>query len=410
MSPDDLFSWPRPHPSPVTPLPPPAPPPRSRRSVVPLAVVVWIMVVQFGITAAGLLTWRYWIDPPYQPRLVNPRGDLAADEQTTIELYNKLRPSVVHITTLTDGRDPFGGDAQAVPLGTGSGFVWNDKGYIVTNCHVVMRPDADPGAADQSANISHNVQVTLDDQTTYEAKVWGTYPDKDLAVLKIDAPRAKLPPVPLGTSNDLQVGQKAFAIGNPFGLDQTLTTGVISALGREIESVNKRPIRNVIQTDAAINPGNSGGPLFDSAGRLIGVNTAIVSRTGSSAGIGFALPVDDVVRVVEQLIENRKITRAGLGIQIAQDQVAQQLGQKGVVIAGVLENSPASRAELRPYQRTRGRLTLGDVIVALDGKSIARSADLFADLEPHKPGDKVTLTVLRDGKRVDVAVTLAAIE
>jgi len=216
--------------------------------------------------------------------------------------------------------------------------------------------------------------------------------------------------VAVGTSNDLQVGQNVFAIGNPYGLDQTLTTGVVSALGREMESVNKRPIRNVIQTDAAINPGNSGGPLFDSAGRLIGVNTAIISRSGGSAGIGFALPVDEVRRVVEQLVANRKITRAGLGVQLAPDQLAQRLGQEGVLIAGVLPDSPAAKAGLRPLQAAHGRVTVGDVIVALDGKAITRVTDLFSWLESHKPGDKVTVTVLRDGKRVDVPVTLAAVE
>jgi S1-C subfamily serine protease len=406
MSPDELFSWQRPQSYPVA----PAMPPPSRARYVPRSLLLWIVLVQLLITAGGVLAWRYWIDPPYQPRVVNPRGDLASDEQSTIELYNRLRPSVVHVTTLTDGTDPFGRSAPAVPLGTGSGFIWNDKGFIVTNCHVVMRPDADPGAADQSAVIATNVQVTLDDHTTYDAKVWGIYPDKDLAVLKIEALRSKLPPVPLGVSNDLQVGQKAFAIGNPFGLDQTLTTGVVSALGREIESVNKRPIRNVIQTDAAINPGNSGGPLFDSAGRLIGVNTAIVSRTGSSAGIGFALPVDDVRRVVEQLIENRKITRAGIGIQVAPDQWAQQLGQKGVLIAGVIDGGPAAHAELHPFRMVPGNAQLGDVIVALDKKAVTRRADLFAALEPHNPGDKVTLGVLREGKRVDIELTLAAVE
>jgi S1-C subfamily serine protease len=388
---------------------PPAPPSRPRRSVVPLSFAVAMQFLQLVLIGGGLLVWRYWIDPAYKPHLVEARGKLADEEKSTIELYNKTHSSVVHVTTLTDATDEDGQQLLAVPLGTGSGFVWSDKGYIVTNFHVVMRPDADRGA-DPARSVSSNVQVTLDDQVTYKAKVWATYPDKDLAVLKIDAPRAKLPPVDVGTSSDLQVGQKVFAIGNPYGLDQTLTTGVVSALGREMESVNKRPIRNVIQTDAPINPGNSGGPLFDSSGRLIGVNTAIISKSGGFVGIGFALPVDDVRRVVEQLIENRKITRAGLGIQIAPDQVAQRLGVRGVVIAGVLDNSPAAKAGLRPLEVERGRVRLGDVIVAVDGKDVTRAADLFAILETHKPGDKVTLKVLRDGKREDVAVTLSAIE
>jgi S1-C subfamily serine protease len=406
MSSDDFFGWPRPHPSLV---PPTAarPAPRRRANGVPVSVVVGLLVAQLVMVAGGMLVWHYWIDPPYRPHLVEARGDLPADEKATINLYNTVHPSVVHVTTLTDAND---GSGRDVALGTGSGFVWSDQGFIVTNCHVVMRPDAEPTSVGQPGSIATNVRVTLDDQSTYTAKVWGTYPDKDLAVLKIDAPRDKLPPVAVGTSNNLQVGQKVFAIGNPFGLDQTLTTGVVSALGREMESVNKRPIRNVIQTDAAINPGNSGGPLFDSAGRLIGINTAIISRSGSSAGIGFALPVDDVRRVVEQLIANHKITRAGLGLQVASDQLAQRLGQKGVVIAGVLPDSPAARAGLRPLEVNRGRVAIGDVVVAVDGTPTARTADLFAALESHKPGDKVTLTVLRDGKRVDLAATLAAVE
>ena len=366
MSPDDRYSWQRPQSSLAEPFRPASAPPYVG---IPRVTVLFLLLAQLLMVAGGMLAWRYWIDPPYQPHLVTARGDLGAGEKSTIELYNTVHPSVVHVTTLTDGTDQPGGNGQAVPLGTGSGFVWSDQGFIVTNCHVVLRPDADP-STDPTRVIASNVQVTLDDQTTYAAKVWGVYPDKDLAVLKIDAPRAKVPPVAVGKSSDLQVGQSVFAIGNPFGLDQTLTTGVISALGREIESVNKRPIRNVIQTDAAINPGNSGGPLFDSASRLIGVNTAIVSRSGSSAGIGFALPVDDVRRVVEQLIENRKITKAGLGIQIAPDQLAQRLNQKGVLIAGVLDNSPAAKAELRPLKVEQGRVHFGDVIVALDGKSI----------------------------------------
>ena len=306
MSPDENFSWPGPQPA--VSFPPPAPP-RPRRSVVPLGFAVTMLFVQFLLIGGAVLAWRVWIDPPYKPHLVEARGDLSAEEKATIELYNKTHSSVVHVTTLTDATDDNGLQVRAVPLGTGSGFVWNDAGFIVTNFHVVMRPDADRGA-DPAHSISSNVQVTLDDQSTYKAKVWGTYPDKDLAVLKIEAPRRKVPAVDVGKSSDLQVGQKVFAIGNPYGLDQTLTTGIVSALGREMESVTRRPIRNVIQTDAAINPGNSGGPLFDSAGRLIGVNTAIISKSGAFSGIGFALPVDEVRRVVDQLIEHKKITRA----------------------------------------------------------------------------------------------------
>ena len=274
-----------------------------------------------------------------------------------------------------------------------------------------MRPSADLNR-DPAHAIANSIQVTFDDHSIYPAVVWGVFPDKDLAVLKVnDVPAGKLVKIALGTSNDLQVGQRALALGNPFGLDQTLTKGIVSALGRELESVTKRPIRNMIQTDAAINPGNSGGPLLDSAGRLIGVTTAIVSRSGTSAGIGFAMPVDDVRRIVEQLIKDRKITRAGIGVHIATDQITKRFAvEKGVVIVGVKEGSPAAEANLQPLHQEAGRWILGDVIVALDGTEVDNNSDLYSALESHKPGDRVTLTILRNKKKVDVPITLAAIE
>ena len=208
-------------------------------------------------------------------------------------------------------------DVTEIPQGTGSGFVWDQDGHIVTNFHVVQEGD--------------RANVTLNDGSTYPATIVGTTPDKDIAVLKIDAPPQKLLPLPIGQSSNLKVGQKVLAIGNPFGLDQTLTTGVISGLGREIKSVSGRPIHDVIQTDASINPGNSGGPLLDSSGRLIGINTAIYSPSGANAGIGFAVPVDTVNQIVPQLMKFGKITRPGLGISILADQIAQQNRIDGVV-------------------------------------------------------------------------------
>ena len=261
----------------------------------PLRHYVWVLVL--FLAAAGLLIWRFWpaewsrqsgVDPNAQPRPVVARGDLAEDEKSTIALFKQSSPSVVHITTMTVRQNRFTRDIQQIPQGTGSGFIWDKDGHIVTNYHVIQGADA--------------ARVTLADQSTYQARLVGAYPDKDLAVLIIDAKKDRLPPIPLGTSRDLEVGQKVFAIGNPFGLDHSLTTGVISAVGREIESVTHQPIKNVIQTDAAINPGNSGGPLLDSAGRLIGVNTAIYSPSGAYAGIGFAIPVDEVNSVVPRLI------------------------------------------------------------------------------------------------------------
>ena len=255
-------------------------------------------------------------------RTVVPRGNLAEDEKSTIELYNRSKQCVVHITTLANRRSAFSLNVQQVPEGTGSGFIWDEGGHIVTNFHVIQNADA--------------AEVTFSDNSTYPARMVGYYADKDLAVLKVDAPKSKLKPIPVGKSEDLQVGQKVFAIGNPFGLDQTLTTGIISALGREIDSVTKRPIKNVIQSDAAINPGNSGGPLLDSAGLLIGVNTAIASSTGHSAGISFAIPVDEVNRVVPELIRHGKITKPALGVTLAPDHLAKQLGSKGVMVLETL--------------------------------------------------------------------------
>jgi S1-C subfamily serine protease len=274
--------------------------------------------------------------------------------------------------------------------------VWDTRGNVITNFHVIQNADA--------------AQVTLADQSNWRARVVGVAPDKDLAVLRIDAPANRLQPIPIGTSKDLHVGQSVFAIGNPFGLDQTLTTGVISALNREIESITRRPIQGVIQSDAAINPGNSGGPLLDSAGRLIGVNTAIYSPSGASAGIGFAIPVDTVNRIVPELIRSGKITRPGLGVQIADEQIAQRLGVSGVLVVDVAKGSAASKAGIQPTRRdSEGRLRLGDVIVAIDGKNVVTPNDLFLLLEKYKVGDIVTVSLLRDGKTVQAKVALEPI-
>jgi S1-C subfamily serine protease len=351
---------------------------------------------------AALLAWRLWPnvpgagnDPDAAPRAVTPRGDLAADEQSTISLFKNASPSVVHITTLATRQDSMTFDVFQIPRGTGTGFVWDADGRVVTNFHVIQGGDT--------------AQVTLADQTTWNARLVGAYPDKDLAVLTIDAPKDKLRPIPIGRSNDLQVGQKVFAIGNPFGLDQSLTTGVISALGREIESVTKRPIKDIIQTDAAINPGNSGGPLLDSAGRLIGVNTAIFSPSGAYAGIGFAIPVDEVNRIVPQLIRDGKVTRPVLGVQLAPEQFTRQVKVKGALIFGVQPDGPAAQAGLRPTRRDRaGRIQLGDIITAIGGKPIASPNDLADVLEKHKVGETVTVTTIRDNQEMTFTLTLAA--
>src|SRR6266571_2493260 len=261
-----------------------------------------------------------------EPRAVADRSNLDPDERRTIELFRTASVSVVYITTQAQRMDLFTRNVFEVPQGTGSGFLWDDLGHVVTNYHVVQNADS--------------AKITLGDQE-YEASSVGYAPEHDLAVLRIRAPRQKLVPIRIGTSADLQVGQKVFAIGNPFGLDHTLTTGIVSALGRTIQSVANTPIDDAIQTDAAINPGNSGGPLLDSSGRLVGVNTAIYSPSGSSAGIGFAIPVHEVNQVAAQLIAHGKVVRPGLGVQMATDQMAQEIGLKGALVLTVFPDSPA---------------------------------------------------------------------
>jgi S1-C subfamily serine protease len=331
-----------------------------------------------------------------QPRAVTPRGPLAADELAHIELFRKASPSVVHITSLGAQRDVFSMNVQQVPRGTGTGFVWDASGHIVTNFHVI-----------QGAN---GAKVTLADQSTYDATLVGAFPDRDLAVLKIDAAKDKLPPLALGTSRDLQVGQRVYAIGNPFGLDQTLTIGIVSALNREIESFNNRTIRGVVQTDAAINPGNSGGPLLDSAGRLIGVNTQIASPSGASAGIGFAIPVDEVNRIVPRLIRDGRFVRPALGVTAGPPQLQRALRlPKGVAVVQVGRNTPAARAGLQPFSRgSRGEIVMGDVITAINDEPVESLDDMLAALERRQPGEAVTLTVWREGRSRNVKTRLAA--
>lgn len=334
---------------------------------------------------------------PAAPRPVAVRGDLDADERATVELFQRCSKSVVYVSPMAvRTRQTFFGIQDTIERGAGSGFVWDKQGHIVTNFHVVYGADA--------------YLVTLADSQSYEAKAVGGWPDKDIAVLKIDAPADKLFPIDVGTSRDLLVGQKVFAIGNPYALDFTLTTGVVSALNREIVSLNNRTIQGVIQTDAAINPGNSGGPLLDSAGRLIGMNTSILSRSGASAGIGFAVPVDTINRVVPQLIAHGKVIRPGLGVNI-DDSVSRRLGLDGVLILGVAKGSGAEQAGLKPSTLdNNGRLVLGDIILMIDSTPTPNFDALLNALENHEAGDTVDVTVERDGKKVVVPVTLQAIE
>jgi len=365
----------------------------------PLRALLLLVPLLLLLVPAGLVVWHYWpvagsgLNPTAPLRDVDSRGPLYKSEMDLIALYEKALPSVVHINNLTDRSDGFSLNVQRVPRGSGSGFIWDKDGHIVTNYHVVQGASA--------------VQVILSDRSTYEAKTVWVYPDKDLAVLSINAPKDKLVPIPLGSSHDLKVGQAAIVIGNPFGLDGTLTSGIVSALGREIESVTEHPIQNVIQTSAPINPGNSGGPLLDSDGRLIGVTTAILSPSGTFAGIGFAIPVDEVNTVVTQLIQKGKIERPLLGVQMAESK--QFNGPEGALITKVIPDSPAAKAGLRATRQTRaGDIVLGDIIVALDQQPVQSTKDVFNFLEHHKPGDAVSVTVLRDGQRKDFQLTLDA--
>jgi S1-C subfamily serine protease len=326
-------------------------------------------------------------------RPTDPRGELGADERATINLFKESSKSVVYITSLAMRRDYFSFDLMEIPQGTGSGFVWDTQGHIITNFHVIENASA--------------AQVTLDNQQSYPAELVGVEQDKDIAVLKIDLKGAPLKPIAVGTSSDLLVGQKVLAIGNPFGLDQSLTTGIISALGREIKSATGRPITGVIQTDAVINPGNSGGPLLDSAGRLIGMNTAIYSPTGASVGIGFAVPVDTVNRIVEQLIRYGKVVRPTLGIVFAEDHVMKRLGMKGALVLDLTPRSGAAAAGLRATKRDRfGRVQLGDIVVQIDGKNVTSTNDIYKALDNHEVGDTVSLQVDRQGKRETISVKL----
>ncbi len=319
-----------------------------------------------------------------------PSG-LLEDERNTIQVFRRVSPSVAFITNKQLRRDVFSLNVFEIPAGTGSGFVWDAQGHVVTNFHVLQGGNA--------------FSVTLAGGKTYEAKLVGTEAAKDLAVLRIDAPAAELVPIEPGDSAPLLVGQKVLAVGNPFGLDQTLTTGIISALGREIRSVAGNLIDDVIQTDASINPGNSGGPLLDSSGRLIGVNTAIVSPSGSSAGVGFAVPVNTVKRIVPQIIRYGKVKHAGLAIHVLADDFARRWGVTGVVVREVKPGGPADRAGMKPLEMDRwGRVTSFDILTGIDDREIQGYDDMFAALDGRRPGEQVTLR-FRRGTREFRAVT-----
>jgi S1-C subfamily serine protease len=337
------------------------------------------------------------LPPDVPPRVVAARGDLAGDEAATIELFERSKGAVVYIAISQRVLDPWSRNMFSIPRGTGSGFVWDSGGHVVTNNHVVM------GASE--------ARVRLNDGRDYAATLVGASPAHDLAVVQIRVKDRQPTPLPIGSSGDLKVGQKVFAIGNPFGLDWSLSTGIVSALNRSLPSEDGRTvIEQLIQTDAAINPGNSGGPLLDSAGRLIGINTAIFSPSGAYAGVGFAIPVDTVNRVVPQLIAKGKYSRPTLGIEADEalnDVIQRRLGVKGVAVLRVQPGSGAADAGLRGAKIEKdGSIVPGDIITGLDGKPVDNVVKLISYLDQRKVGETVKLTVLREGKPVDLTAPL----
>lgn len=353
------------------------------------------------VVAILLLSGFWWylrtakgpkLDPDAEPRVVSARGDLAEDEKNSIEIFENVSESVVFITSVELRQSLFTLNVYEIPKGTGSGFIWDKEGRVVTNYHVI--------------EDASRIEITLSDQSVWKAELIGVAPDKDLAVIRISAPADKLKPIPVGNSKNLLVGQKVYAIGNPFGLDHTMTSGIVSALGREIDSATGRKIQGVIQTDAAINPGNSGGPLLDSAGRLIGINTAIYSPVGVSAGIGFAVPVDVVNRIVPEIIKYGRVIRPGIGVSIAHESLARRLGVAGILIVEVLPGSGAEASGLRGTRRRGADIVLGDIIVSVNGKEVSTPDDLLNEFDKHRVGDVITLGILRKGKKMEVSVTL----
>jgi len=372
----------------------------------------WLLILLLIAAASGFVLGRGWISlpdarqteaqpatapaTPARPAPTPAEGRFTDDEARNIALFERARDAVVNINAMGRRIDLFTRRVREVPRGMGSGFFWDERGHVVTNFHVIRN--------------ASGAQVVLADQSTLDAKLVGASPDHDLAVLKVDVTPGQAQRLPIGVSTDLKVGQFVYAIGNPYGLDYTLTRGIISALDREMTAVTGRPISEAIQTDAAINPGNSGGPLLDSAGRLIGVNTAIFSPSGASAGIGFAVPIDTVARVVPQLIEKGEYTPPSIGIRIS-DRVSAQLLRRldveGVLILGVEEGSGAADAGLRPTKRARdGGIILGDIITAIDGEPVTDANDLYLILDEHTAGDTVTVTIRRGQEELDAEVAL----
>jgi len=354
----------------------------NRRLIAVLAVAAGLLLV----FAAGNLRYAPWSGPG--ARAVEQRGPLSDAERANIEMFERVSPSVVQVAAQS-ASNPLSEESEA-GAASGTGFVWDNDGHVVTNNHVVQ------GASEVAVRFASGEAV--------RAEIVGTAPNYDVAVLRIRGARTLPPPIAIGSSADLKVGQFAFAIGNPFGLDQSMSSGIISALKRRLPTSSGREIANVIQTDTAINPGNSGGPLLDSAGRLIGVTTAILSPSGSNSGIGFAVPVDIVNRVVPELIRKGRVPTPGIGIVAASEAVATRLGSEGVIVVRTAPGSPAERAGIRGVDFSTGEL--GDVITAADGKQVHRLSDLTDQIEQVGAGKKVRLSLKRGSQTRDVEVTV----
>lgn len=360
-----------------------------------IRILLLILIILFALFVFLPIIENIWASMQSEPRSVTARGELSLTEKTNIDIFQQSSPSVVYITTLEDTLNLWTRDITRIPRGTGSGFIWDRQGHIITNYHVLQGATA--------------IRIRLSDQRTFNAAFIGASPEHDLAVLRIPMTIHMPKPLSIGTSHDLQVGQITYAIGNPFGLDQTLTTGVVSALNRSLRNNYGSSIEGLIQTDAAINPGNSGGPLLDSAGRLIGINTAIFSPSGTYAGIGFAVPVDTVNRIVPQIIKEGHYQRPKLGITINESlnkEITKELGISGVAVIEVQPNSAAERSGLNGVTIQNNTIISGDVIVGIDQHKVENTQMLLSTLEKYHIGDTVEVKIFRKNQVREVSLTL----
>ncbi|GIU00401.1 2-alkenal reductase [Sulfurovum sp. TSL6] len=360
-----------------------------------IRILLLILITLLALFVFLPIIENIWASMHSEPRSVTARGELSPTEKTNIEIFQQSSPSVVYITTLEDTLNLWTRDITRIPRGTGSGFIWDRQGHIITNYHVLQGASA--------------VRIRLSDQRTFNATLIGASPEHDLAVLRIPMTTNMPKPLSIGTSHDLQVGQITYAIGNPFGLDQTLTTGVVSALNRSLRNNYGSSIEDLIQTDAAINPGNSGGPLLDSAGRLIGINTAMFSLSGTYAGIGFAVPVDTVNRIVPQIIQEGHYQRPKLGITINESlnkEITKELGISGVAVIEVQPNSAAERSGLNGVIIKNNTIVSGDVIVGIDQHKVENTKMLLSTLEKYHIGDTVEVKFVRNDQVREVSLTL----